>query len=110
MTKCVFCDIVAGIIPANFIYEDKKIVVFPDIRPKATIHLLVVTKQHIPSLKEITEEHTDLIHHMMSMLPKIAQTQGLNRGFRTIINTGPASGQEIDHLHLHLLGGQLPKF
>jgi histidine triad (HIT) family protein len=84
--------------------------VFKDIRPKADTHLLVTSRKHITSLKEINEvEDAKLMAHMLCLLPKLA-TQLNIPGFRTIINTGAAGGQEIDHLHFHFLAGNLPKF
>jgi len=111
MADCIFCKIIAGQIPTDFIYQDDKIVVFNDIRPKAKVHLLIVSKEHLPSLLEAKPENSDLLAHMTLSLPKIAKEQGLENGFRTIINTGSGGGQEIDHIHFHLLGGgMLPKF
>lgn len=110
MSDCIFCKIIEGDIPSDLVYQDEKLVVFRDIRPKAKTHLLLVPKLHIKSLLEVQEEHGDLLSHIMLVLPKIAKDAGLTTGFRTVINTGPAGGQEVDHLHLHLLGGGLAKF
>jgi histidine triad (HIT) family protein len=111
MSDCIFCKIVDGDIPAQLVYEDEKVVVFPDINPKANIHLLMIPKQHISSLEALTQEHDELIAHMMHLLPKLAKDQGLDDGFRTIINTGAGGGQEVMHLHMHLMGGSnLPGF
>jgi histidine triad (HIT) family protein len=111
MSDCLFCRIVAGEIPGDFVYEDERVVVFRDINPKAEVHLLLVPREHIPSLNELTPEHDALIAHLMRLLPKLAREQGLEDGFRTIINTGPGGGQIIFHLHIHLLGGKsLPGF
>lgn len=89
----------------QFIYEDDQAVVFKDIRPKAKTHVLITAKKHIPSLNSITPEDTKLMGHMVQLLPQVARKMGIN-SFRTIINTGAASGQEIDHLHFHLLSGE----
>ncbi|QKT03183.1 histidine triad nucleotide-binding protein [Ectothiorhodospiraceae bacterium 2226] len=111
MTDCLFCGIVAGKIPADTVFEDEQIVVFRDIQPKAQVHLLVVPRQHIVSLAELDRSHDGLMSHMLRMLPVVAREQGLTQGFRTIINTGKGGGQMIDHLHIHLLGGDsLPGF
>ena|SRR5437868_15319964 len=110
MADCIFCKIIEGSIPSDLIYQDEKVVVFRDIRPKAKTHLLIVPKIHIKSLLEIQDEHRDLLSDLMLTLPKIAKEVGLRGGFRTVINTGAEGGQEVDHLHLHLLGGGLPKF
>lgn len=111
MTDCLFCKIIAGDIPSSNVYEDDQIFVFKDINPKAAVHLLVIPKIHIDSLDELSDQHQSLITHIMFKLPELARSQGLDDGFRTIINTGPGGGQEVGHLHIHLLGGKgLPGF
>ena len=111
MTDCLFCRIVAGEIPAEIVYEDEQILVFKDINPRAAVHLLAIPKIHLTSLEDLTSEHQMLIGHIMVQLPHLARAQGLPDGFRTIINTGPGGGQEVGHLHVHLLGGEgLPGF
>lgn len=111
MSDCLFCKIVAGDIPADVVYEDEQVLVFKDINPKAKVHLLVIPKRHIVSLAELDESHSGLMGHMMTLLPQLAKEQGLDNGFRTIINTGAGGGQEVFHLHIHLLGGgTLPVF
>ena len=111
MTDCLFCRIVAGEIPAEIVYEDEQILVFKDINPRSAVHLLAIPKIHLTSLEEITSEHQMLIGHIMVQLPHLARAQGLPDGFRAIINSGPGGGQEVGHLHVHLLGGEgLPGF
>ena len=111
MTDCIFCHIIAGKVPSSFVFEDDHLFVFKDIHPKAAVHLLVVPKIHIKSLADLYSEHHTLIAHMMTALPHIALLQGLKNGFRTIINTGQGGGQEVDHLHIHVMGGKdLPQF
>jgi len=111
MSDCLFCKIVAGDIPAELVHEDERVVVFADINPKARVHLLVVPRLHVASLAQLGPEHDDLIAHLMRLLPVLADRQGLTDGFRTIINTGKGGGQEVFHLHVHLLGGEdLPGF
>lgn len=111
MTDCIFCKIIVGDIPSAKVYEDDQIFVFKDINPKAAVHLLVIPKVHLNSLDDLAVEHQALIGHMMLKLSQLAQSQGLMNGFRTIINTGPDGGQEVDHLHIHILGGKgLAKF
>lgn len=111
MSECLFCRIVAGEIPATKVYEDEQVLVFEDIAPKAAVHLLVIPKQHVASLAELNPEHDGVVAHMMRLLPKLATDQGLDDGFRTIINTGKGGGQVVFHLHAHLLGGVgLPGF
>ena len=111
MSDCLFCKIVAGDIPAEIVYDDEQILVFKDINPRAAVHLLAIPKIHLTSLEDVTDEHQMLIGHIMVQLPHLARAQGLPDGFRTIINTGPGGGQEVGHLHVHLLGGEgLPGF
>jgi len=111
MSDCLFCKILDGDIPSDKVFEDDRIYVFRDINPKADVHLLVIPKIHIARLDQMTETHAGLLSHMLLTLPELAKEQGLETGFRTIINTGPGGGQEVDHLHMHLLGGQsLPGF
>jgi len=111
MTDCLFCKIIAGEIPCSKTYEDDQFFVFKDINPKAEVHLLVIPKLHLESLNDLTEKHQALVGQMMLKLPELARSQGLENGFRTIINTGPDGGQEVGHLHIHILGGKgLPGF
>ena len=111
MSDCLFCKILAGEIPSDKVYEDDKVYVFKDIYPKADVHLLMIPREHVDSLNEIDESFDEVMAYMMRLLPKLAKEQGLNDGFRTIINTGPAGGQEVFHLHIHLMGGDhLPGF
>ncbi|HEB94051.1 MAG TPA: histidine triad nucleotide-binding protein [Gammaproteobacteria bacterium] len=111
MSDCLFCKIAAGETPADIVFEDEQVAAFKDIYPKAAVHLLLIPRQHIVSLDELEPAHDALIAHMIRLLPKLAKDQGLDDGYRTIANTGPGGGQEIFHLHLHLLGGErLPGF
>ena len=111
MSDCLFCKILAGEIPSDKVYEDDKMFVFKDLYPKADIHLLAIPRVHIDSLNEVNDEHDAIMAHMIKQLPKLAKEQGLNDGFRTIINTGKGGGQVVFHLHMHLLGGSnLPGF
>ena len=105
MTECLFCKIEQGEIPSDKVYEDEDVIVFKDLYPKADVHLLVVPRKHIASLNELLPEDQQLMGKMMLLLPKLAKDQGLNQGFRTIINTGKGGGQEVFHVHIHLLGG-----
>ena len=110
MQDCLFCRMAHGEVSTEFVYEDNQIFVIKDIRPKAKIHLLVIPKVHIDSLAAAQEEQSSLLGYMMCSLKNFAKEQGID-SFRTVINTGAGSGQEIFHLHLHLLGGgPLPKF
>lgn len=111
MSDCLFCRIVAGTIPSTQVYSDEYCIAFRDIHPKANVHVLVVPRRHIESFQFLTADDAALMGHMVLVLDKIAQQQGLKDGFRTIINTGPGGRQEVGHLHFHLLGGALlPSF
>lgn len=105
MDDCIFCKIVDGTIPAEKIYEDDEILAFNDINPAAPVHFLLIPKLHIASLSETEEGHTHLLGKMLFLAPQLAKQQGCTDGFRTIINTGRVGGQEVFHLHIHILGG-----
>lgn len=104
MSDTVFAKIIRREIPADIVFEDDRVVVFKDIHPRARVHLLVVPRKPIPSLFELTPEDKDLMGHMMLLMPQLAKAQGLEQGFKTQINTGEGGGQEVFHLHFHLLG------
>ncbi len=112
MKDCLFCKIVQGQLPSERVHEDEQVIVIRDIYPKAPVHLLLIPRVHFESLNELSPEHDELMAHMMRLLPKLARAQGLDNGFRTVINTGSGGGQEVFHLHIHLLGGggRLPGF
>ena len=106
-SDCIFCRIIAGDLPATVEYEDDQVVAFRDIHPKAEVHLLIVPRRHIPSLAHITPDDRPLLGHMMYVARTIAEHKGLlERGFRTVVHTGPEGGQDIYHLHMHFLGGR----
>lgn len=103
---CLFCQIVSGQIPAKKIYEDDTVIAFNDIHPKAPVHILVIPKQHLDSLAQVTSQQQSLLGQLLLTVSKLASQLGLN-GYKTVINTGREGGQVIDHLHLHLLGGKI---
>jgi len=106
-SECVFCQIVAGKIPSNILYQDDQVVVFPDINPAAPTHLLIVTKKHIPSLAHLKDEETPLVGHMVKVANGLARKYGfVESGFRLVINCGKEGGQMVPHLHMHLLAGR----
>jgi len=110
MAECIFCKIAQKKEKADIVAESDKIIVFKDINPKAPIHLLIVPKEHIESVKELLPEHKEIIGEMFLMAKKVAEKYNLS-GYKLVINVGREGGQIIDHLHLHLLGGgptQLP--
>jgi histidine triad (HIT) family protein len=104
---CVFCKIVAGEILSKIIYKDRDVVVFPDINPVAPVHLMVIPVKHITSLATMTDADAPLMAKLVAVANKVAREQGLaERGYRLTINCGADAGQVIQHLHIHLLGGQ----
>ncbi len=106
MEDCLFCKIIKGEIPSQKVYEDEEILAFKDINPAAPIHILVIPKKHITSIAHIEKEDEALIGRMHSVLNKIAEEQGVkDSGYRIIINCGKDGGQEVMHLHFHLLAG-----
>lgn len=111
MNDCIFCKIAAGQIPAERVYEDERVVVFKDIYPKAPVHLLMISREHLANLDALTPAQDALAAHLLRTVPEVARRAGLTDGYRTIINTGRGGGQEVFHLHLHILGGgTLPGF
>lgn len=108
MDDCLFCKIVKGEIPSAKVYEDDDVLAFKDINPRAPVHFLLIPKKHITSLAHATAEDAELLGKMINMVPKLAKEQGCVNGFRTIINTGVDGGQEVAHLHIHILGGPKP--
>jgi len=104
---CIFCDIVAGKMPSEIIYQDEEIVAFRDINSQAPTHLLIIPKKHIPSLAHLSEAELPLIGHMVNMANQLAKKEGISeKGYRLAINCGEQGGQLVPHLHLHLLGGR----
>lgn len=105
--NCIFCKIINKEAPADIVYEDEKIIAFKSIEPKCPVHILIVPKKHIVSINEISEEDRELIGEMLLIAKKIAGEKQISSGYRLIFNVGKDSGQTVDHLHLHLLGGNL---
>jgi histidine triad (HIT) family protein len=106
--NCIFCKIAAGQIPANKAYEDDELVAFHDIHPWAPVHILLVPKQHIVSMVEVSDEQAALLGRMMVLSPRLMRELGVTNGFRHVINTGRDGGQEVMHLHMHVMGGPRP--
>lgn len=103
---CLFCKIIKGEIPSSKVYEDEDVLAFRDINPVAPIHILLIPKKHISSLAEVREEDGGLIAKMHQVVNKIAKQEGFeNSGYRLIVNCGKDSGQEVMHLHFHILAG-----
>ena len=107
MEDCLFCKIVKGEIPSTKVYEDEEILAFKDINPVAPVHILVIPKKHIVSLNEIEPEDQILIGKIFTTIKKIAKDQVIaENGYRVIANCGEDGGQEVKHLHFHILGGK----
>lgn len=106
MADCLFCKIVKGDIPSTKVYEDEKILAFRDIAPQAPTHILVIPKTHISSVAEITKENSHVVAHIFSVIPQIAEKEGLTGGYRVVSNCGADAGQTVHHLHFHILGGK----
>ena len=106
MENCLFCKIIAGEIPSTKVYEDDQILAFRDIAPQAPTHILVIPKQHIGSVAEITAENAAVVAHIFAVIPQIAKAEGLTNGYRVVTNCGEHGCQSVKHLHFHLLGGK----
>ena len=110
--NCIFCKIAEGKIPAKKVYEDDEIVAFHDIHPWAPVHFLLVPKEHITSMAHVEDKHAPMLGRLMSLVPKLAKQEGTRPypegGFRVVINTGGDGGQEVPHLHVHVIGGPRP--
>jgi len=105
--SCLFCRIVAGEIPAKEVYSDETSIAFRDLNPKAPVHVLIVPRNHISSISEITSDDEQKIGHLFRVAGIIAQAEGISEtGYRTVINTGENAGQSVFHIHVHLLGGR----
>ncbi len=104
---CLFCNIVNKEIESNFIFEDEYLIAFHDINPKAPTHLLIVPKKHIATINEVTIEDTSLVGHMVRVAKQLAASHQLAEdGYRLVFNVNKAGGQDVYHIHLHLLGGR----
>jgi histidine triad (HIT) family protein len=110
--NCIFCKIIAGQIPSKKMFEDEELLAFHDIHPWAPVHVLIVPKTHIAMLSDVGPEHSALLGRMLGLAPVLMKQLGVDvskaGGFRTLINTGPDGGQEVYHLHMHVMGGPRP--
>jgi len=105
MTDCLFCKMVAGEIKPDVVYEDEQVLAFRDNNPKAPTHILVIPKQHVATLNDLQD--AKLAGYLLQIVAQIAATEGIaEAGYRTVINCNNEGGQEVYHLHLHLLGGR----
>ncbi len=105
---CLFCRLVAGEIPSDRVFEDETVIVVRDVAPRAPTHVLAMPRRHVPSLDTLTDsgDDTALLASLFAALRSVAREGGLENGYRIVSNIGPAGGQTVPHLHLHLLGGR----
>jgi histidine triad (HIT) family protein len=104
---CIFCKIIKKEIPSKIVYEDENIIGFEDINPQAPVHILIIPKEHIPMINDIRDNHIKLIGDMIFVAKKLAKEKGISEtGYRLVFNNGENAGQEVFHIHLHLLGGR----
>jgi len=107
MDDCIFCKIINKEIPASIVYEDERMIAFDDINPQAPVHVLLIPKKHYPSLNEIPEDKKDVLSHLLLKAREIAREKEIGeRGYRIVLNTARESGQDVLHIHFHLLGGR----
>jgi histidine triad (HIT) family protein len=106
--NCIFCKIAAGQIPSRNVHEEDDLLVFHDIAPWAPVHVLIVPKNHVATLYDVTEADTPLLGRMLALAPVLMRKLGVTNGFRTVINTGQDGGQEVPHVHMHVMGGPRP--
>jgi len=103
---CIFCKIIAKVIPATVVYEDEQILAFKDVHPLTPVHILIIPKKHIKSINDLEETDEQLAGHMVVIAKKIAANlQASEKGYKLLFRVGEWGGQEINHIHLHLLGG-----
>jgi len=106
--NCIFCKIVEGKIPSKKVYEDAELLAFHDIHPWAPVHVLVIPKAHVATLSDTGPQHEALLGRMLALAPKLMAQLGVTNGYRVVVNTGPDGGQEVYHLHMHVMGGPRP--
>ena len=106
--NCIFCKIVAGQIPSRKAHEDDDLLVFHDIAPWAPVHLLIIPKRHITTMYDTTESDAPMLGRMTALAPKLMRENGVVNGFRIVVNTGRDGMQEVQHVHMHVMGGPRP--
>jgi len=104
---CIFCQIIAGKIPSEILYQDEQVIAFRDIHPIASTHLIIIPKRHIPSLTHLSEEDLPLMGYMVNIANQLAKREGITEsGYRLVMNCGKEGRQLVPHLHMHLVGGR----
>jgi histidine triad (HIT) family protein len=106
--NCIFCKIVAGQIPSRKAHEDDELLVFHDIAPWAPVHVLIVPKQHIATMYDTDASHAAMLGRMTALAPRLMRDLGVTNGFRIVVNTGRDGMQEVQHVHMHVMGGPRP--
>ena len=106
MENCIFCKIAQKEIPSTGVYEDEHLYAFRDLNPQAPEHILIIPKKHIARVENLQEEDTELMGRIVIAAQIIAEKLGLKKGYRLVFNNGPDGGQEVEHIHLHLMGGR----
>ena len=107
MGDCIFCRIAAREIPASLVYEDDQLLAFGDVNPQAPVHVLIIPREHIPSLSHLDSSHDQLVGRALRLAAELAKGKGLGEsGYRVVVNSGPDAGQSVGHLHFHTLGGR----
>ena len=107
MENCIFCRIIEGKVPSNKVFEDEHTLAFNDINPQAPVHILVIPREHYAGIHEIPEDRLDIITQLFSTVTNVVVQEGLlEAGYRLVINFGKSSGQEVPHIHIHLLAGR----
>lgn len=107
MEECLFCQIAKGEIPSEMVFENDRAVAFRDINPKAPVHILIVPRKHIPTLSAAESKDRELLGELLLVANAIALKEGVaEKGYRVVVNNGPEGGQEVYHLHLHVMGGR----
>jgi histidine triad (HIT) family protein len=106
--NCIFCKIVRGEIPSRKVFEDDEMLAFHDIEPQADLHFMIIPKDHVKSLYEVTAAEAPVLGRILAVAGRLAREQGAADGFRTIINTGRIGQQEVQHVHVHIIAGSQP--
>ena len=106
MSDCLFCRIAAGEIPAKIVHRDDEVLAFHDIAPQAPVHVLLIPVRHLPSVHEAREADAALLGRLLLAAKRVAESEGLGKSYRLVLNHGAEAGQSVFHLHVHLLGGR----
>ncbi|MEA3500429.1 MAG: histidine triad nucleotide-binding protein [Candidatus Marinimicrobia bacterium] len=106
MTNCIFCKIIKGEIESDIVFENDKLIAFKDLNPQAPIHILIIPKKHISRIENLEKNDSSLMGDLVFAAKQIAEKMNVKNGYRLVFNNGPNGGQEVEHIHLHLLAGR----